>query len=437
MLSGVLKLDFASLNQQQVERCIQWIIERSIDSALTDEKGLYLCAVLGHLAVTTSPDKCLQLPTHEARALACDVLLRCLVTSFRKRLFISRKCNDLLEAIARVLVDYSSCPGWLTFAANFLPLFGIKCIVQMDIASQKYEQEKYMELCDLVLSHDILDIRNAENEDKPYYNQSLSQILKLSPDEGTLCKIFATKEIKRFFYNQRDQEKFCCDFYQDNVLTNSENDVGIGEKLQQLINLPKNLRSRLSVVLYSYLSEFIKSVDKPTDKDIENFMDIQLSLKLNNDHIHTILMLSSTSETILYQELLLKLLKNDGFWNQWQNVRQTTKVEICATWIKTRACANDVSKINVTTVYEVTAELISCKLVNEYKYLKKMLLQSVREWLAQNVHPHVIFQELKDLEKFPEFDVRESCIRLIQDVLEYNLHMVNDQRLLSQFSHSW
>ncbi len=435
MLPGVHKLEFASLSQQQIERCIQWIIGKSIDTALTDAKGLYLCAVLGHLAVMTSPDKCLQLPTHEARAHACDVLLQCLVTSFRKRLFISPKCSALLEAIARVLVDYSSCPGWLTFAANFLPLFGMKDIIKMDITSPKYDKENYMRLCHLVLSHDVLNIKNASNEDKPHYNQFLSQILKLAPDEGTLFNIFATKEIKRFFCYQQDQEKFCTEFYKDNVLTSSGKDVGISEKLQQLINLPKNLRFQLSGVLYSYLLEFIKSVEKPTDKDVENFIDIQLSLKLNNEYqIHTILMLSSTSETVRYQELLLKLLKDDRFRNQWEKVKRATKVEICTTWIKTRACANDVSKIKVTTAYQVAAKLISCNLVN--KDLKKKLLQSVRELLFRNVQPEVIFQELTDLDKFLQYDVRESCIHLIEDILHNNLHIVNDQRLLSQFSQS-
>ena len=429
-------MEFTSLNQQEVERCIQWIIERSIDTSITDAQGLYLCAVLGHLAVTTSPEKWLELPTYEATAQACDVLLRCLVTSFRKRLFISPKCSYLLEAIGPVLVNSSSFPGWLTFAANFLPLFGMKYIMEINIASSKYEKDDYMRLWHLVVSHDILNIRNAPNEDKQYYNQFLTRILKFAPDAGTLFKVFASKEIKRFFYNEQNQESFCANFYKDNVLTGSgENLDMISEKLQQLIGLPRNLRVQLSGVLYSYLLEFIKSVEKPTNTDVENFMDIQLSLnKLSNDQIDTILLLLSTSETVQYQELFLKLLNDERFRNQWQKVKRTTKVQICTTWVKTRACVKEESNIKVARTYQVAEELISCTLVN--KDLCNMLLDSVREWLFQNVQAEVICQELKDLDKFRKHDVRESCIRLIEDILHNNLNIVNDQRLLSQFSHS-
>jgi hypothetical protein len=436
MLPEVHKFQFTSLNQQQVERCIQWIIERSIDTSMTDAQGLYLCAVLGHLAVTTSSDKYLELPTYEATAKACDFLLQCLVTSFRKKMFTSRKCDALSEAIAPVLVDGSSSPGWLTFAANFLPLFGMKYIMEMNIGSPRYEKDDYMRLWHLVVSHDILNIRNAPNEDKQYYNQFLTRILKFAPDAGTLFKVFASKEIKRFFYNEQNQESFCANFYKDNVLTGSgENLDMISEKLQQLIGLPRNLRVQLSGVLYSYLLEFIKSVEKPTNTDVENFMDIQLSLnKLSNDQIDTILLLLSTSETVQYQELFLKLLNDERFRNQWQKVKRTTKVQICTTWVKTRACVKEESNIKVARTYQVAEELISCTLVN--KDLCNMLLDSVREWLFQNVQAEVICQELKDLDKFRKHDVRESCIRLIEDILHNNLNIVNDQRLLSQFSHS-
>ena len=435
MLREVEKLEFTSLNQQQVDRCIQWIIESSSDLALPDAKGLYMCAVLGHLATTTSSssDKCLQFPTHKATAIACDVLLKCLVTSFRK--FLSPKCNKWLEAIAPVLVENSSSPGWLTFAANFLPLFGVKNIVEKNIVSSEHENETvYVQLCELLLSHDILNLRKASKEDRRYYNQFLTQILKLAPDEGTLFKVFANKEIRRFFYYQQDQDKFCADFYKDNFLTKSGADIR--EKLQQLIILPKTLRSQLSGVLYSYLLQFIKSVEIPTVKDVDNFMEIQLSLKLNDVQIHTILVLLSTSQIVLYQDLLLKLLNDDRFWNHWLNIRQTTKLEICSTWIKTRACAKELNEIKVAKVYKIAGEITSCTLVTKNKNLKKKLLQTVQEWLLQKVQPEVIFQELKDLDMFPQFDVRESCIHLIEDVLQNNLRTVNDKRLLSLFSQS-
>ena len=434
MLPEVHKLEFTSLNQQEVERCIQWLIETANDLALSDDaKGLYTCAVLGHLAATL-PDKCLQLPIHKATKQACDVLLQCLVTSFRKKLS-SSTCDELLKAIAPVLVENSSSPGWLTFAANFLSLFGVKNIVEMDIASPKYEKDTYMQLCKLLLSHDNLDITKASKQDRLYNHQFLTRILKLAPDEGTLFKVFGLKEIGRFFYYQPEKDKFCTDFYKDNFMTTSAADMG--EKLQQLIYLPKNLRSQLSVVLYSDLLQFIKFVEKPTDKDVENFIEIQLSLKLNYSQIHTILMLLSTSKTGQYQELLLKLLHNERFRpDQWQDVKQRMKVEICFTWIKTRACANEVNEIKVARVYQAAGEITYCSLVNSNKDLKKKLLQSVREWLFQKVQrPEFIFEELKDLEKFPQH-VRGSCIHLIQDVLHSSLHIVNEQKLLSLFSHS-
>ena len=435
VLREVHKSKFTSLNEQEVEQCLIWIIESANDLAKSEyAKGLYVCAILGHVAITTSPDKCFQLPTHKATAQACDALLRCLVISSRKKLFISRECNILLEAIAPVLVKNSSSPGWLTFAANFVPLFGLKYILEINNASPQYKKETYMELCQLLLSHDIVNIRNAPKEDKPHYNQFLKQILKLAPDEGSLFKVFAIKEIRRFFYSQHDQDKFCTEFYKDNVQTTTGADIG--EKLQQLTNLPKNLRFQLSGVLYSYLLEFIKSIEMPTDKDVENFMEIQLSLKLSDGQIHNILILLSTSETVRYQELFLKLLDDERFMGQWQNVRRTAKVEICFTWIKTRACANKMKEIKVEKVYQAAGEITSCTLVTNNKNFKEYLLRNVRGWLSENVPPEVIFQELKDLDQFRQFDVRESCIHLITDVLHNKLHIVNDKSLLSQFSHS-
>ena len=425
----VEKLEFTSLNRQQIDRCIQWIIESSSDLALPDAKGLYMCAVLGHLATTTSSssDKCLQFPTHKATAIACDVLLKCLVTSFRK--FLSPKYNKWLEAIAPVLVENSSSPGWLTFAANFLPLFGMKDIVEMEIGSSQYEKANYVRLCHLVLSHHILDIKNASKEEKPDYKQMLRRILKLAPDESTLFEIFSIKEISRFFSHQHDQDKFCADFYKENYPTDSKADIG--EKLQQLITLPKTLRAQLSGVLYSYLLQFVQFVEKPTDKDLENFIEIQLSLNLNSEQIHRILMLLSTSQTVLYQDLILKFLNNDRFRNQWEKVKRATKFEICTTWMKTKACSNEVSKAKVAESYKVAERVLSCTLVNNR--LRQMLLEFVRDWLFQNVEPEVIFQELKDLDKFSRH-VRENCIHLIEDILDKHLHVVNDKRLLSQFA---
>lgn len=422
-------MEFASLNQQEVERCINWIIERSIDNSINEAKGLYLCAVLGHLADSSSFVKDLKLPKNEDTKRACDVLLQCLVTSFRKKLFISPKISKLLEAIAPELVAKSSSPGWLMFAAHFLPLYGIQPIVEMKIASPKYDSENYMRLCDMMLSHDILNIRNVR-EDQSLYAQLLTQILELAPDEGTLFKVFANKEIKRLFYYHQDQEKFCIDFYHNNVHKIGGENVSISEKLQQLTNLPKNLRAQLSGLLYSCLLEFIKSVEKPTKNDLANFLNIQLPMKLKKDQIETILMLFSTSVIDFYQELLLECLKHDAFRHQWQQVSKTQKVHICATWVKTKARNN--GKIEVLKAHRVAEELISCPLVN--KDLKMTLLQSLNEWLFQEVEPEIIFQELKGLEKFSTFDIRESCIHLIEEELRNNLRVVNDKRLLSHLS---
>ena len=428
-LPGVHKLEFASLNQQEVERCINWIIERSINNSTTQAKGLYLCAVLGHLTVTSLFVKDLKMPKNEDVKQACDVLLQCLLTSFRKKLFISPKISKLLKAIAPELVANSSLPGWLTFAAYFLPLYGIQSVVEMKIPSPKYEPENYMRLCDAMLSHDILNIKNAR-EDQSLYAQLLTQVLELAPDEGTLFKVFANKEIKRFFYCPRDQEKFCIDFYHDNVHKIGGGNVSVSEKLQQLTNLPKNLRAQLSGLLYSCLLEFIKSVEKPTKNDLANFLNIQLSMKLKRDQVERILMLFSTSVIDLLQEMLLECLKDDAFRHQWEQVSKAQKVHICATWVKTRARYS--GKIEVLKAYQVAEELISCPLVN--KDLKTMLLQSVNEWLFQEVEPEVIFQELKNLEKFSKCDIRESCIHLIEEELRNNLRVVNDKRLLSYLS---
>ena len=422
------------MNQQEVEQCINWIIKKSIDKSATSAKGLYLCAILGHLAVTCSCVKDLKLLKNEDTKLACDFLLNSLVMSFRKKMLNSPKISKLLEAIAPELVSNSSSPGWLTFAANFLPHYGMEPLVEMEIASPKYEPENYMRLYHMVMSHDIPRIRNAREEDQPHYIRFLTRILKLAPDEGTLFKVFASKEITPFFHDYQDRERFCIEFYKDHAPTSGEENVSVSEKLQQLTNLPRNLRLKLSGLLYSYLLQFIKSVENPTKNDLDNFMDIQFSLNLNNDQIETILTLLSTSLVDSYQELLLQLLNDNKFRLQWGNVKRTTKAIVCEAWVKARACGNDINKAKVSNVYQAAEELISCQLVN--KDLKKKLMQSVKEWLFQIFEPKDIFKELKDLEKFKQHDVRESCIHLIEEVLRNKLRIVNDQRLLSELSHS-
>ena len=347
----------------------------------------------------------------------------------------SPKISKLLEAIAPELVSNSSSPGWLTFAANFLPHYGMEPLVEMEIASPKYEPENYMRLYHMVMSHDIPRIRNAREEDQPHYVRLLTRILKLAPDEGTLFKVFASKEIAPFFHDYQEREKFCIEFYKYHAPTSGEENVSLSEKLQQLTHLPRNLRFQLSGLLYSYLLEFIKSVENPTKNDVENFMDIQISLNLNNDQVEMILTLLSTSLVVSYQKLLLQLLNENKFRTQWGKVKRTTKVTVCETCVKTRACGDDVNfKAEVSNVYQAAEELISCQLVN--KDLKKKLMQSVEEWLFQNFEPKDIFKELKDLEKFKQYDVRESCIHLIEEVLRNKLRIVNDQRLLSELSHS-
>ena len=440
-LLGVQKLEFTSLHRKEIEQCIEWIVESSADlvnssndTPLLMARGLYLCVLLGNLFLTSSSDINLQLPKSLTTTLACDNLLSCLVRLFRQRWFISPRSNKCLEAIASQLNANSSNPGWLGFAGYFIPLFGIMNIVDMDIPSSKYENNDYISLINLVLSHDMVNYKNADEQDKPHYTPFLKKILKLAPDEKSLLQVFANKEIKRCFYRQQDMEKFCSDFYKENFLTSSEDNVNISEKLKVLTDVPKNIRVKLLGVLYSYLLKFIETVDKPTNEDLENFIDIQLSLKLSKDQIYSILTQLSTSEIAMYQDLLLKLLNNEGFYIQWNDVQNTPKHNICITWVKTRACANELSKIRVRKAYYAAENLVSCELVS--KALREKLLESLRELLFSNVQPEDIFTELKDLQEFQQFDVRESCVKLIDDVLNRNLEIVNNRRLLTELSHS-
>lgn len=432
-MSKVPKLKFTSLNQQQIQRCIQWIIEKSVDSFVTAEQGLYLCVLLGHLTATTSPPLHLLFLKSETTTRACDVLLHCLV-SFKRR-FSTPNVTGFLEAIAPVLVHNSSSPGWLTFAAYFYPWFGMKYVVERNIVSPKYEKDDYMRLVYLLLSHYIPHIREASPENQQYYKQFLKRIFKLAPDEGALFQLFASKTIYRFFYSWPDREKFCVDFYKDNGLTRSGESINISQKLQQLSHLPIKLRGQLSGVLYTYVWEFINSFEDPTDKDLENFVHLFLSLNLNQEQLHTIIMLISKSKVIAYQELLLTLLNDTKrFQIHWDKVSPKTKTQICFTWVKTRECANEANQINVTRAYQAAQVILSCPLI--HARLSSNVLLSIREWLTENVEPGAIFHELKDIEKFSRFEVRQSCMDLVKDVLHNQLHVVNDSRLLSQFSNS-
>ena len=112
---------------------------------------------------------------------------------------------------------------------------------------------------------------------------------------------------------------------------------------------------------------------------------------------------------------------------------KTTKRQVCEKWIKTKACANDISTLEVMRAYKAAAELVSCKLI--YKDLRRALLQFLREWLLKNLQPDVILEGMKDLDAIPQHDVRESCVGLIEDVVCHQLHIVNDKRLLTGLSH--
>ena len=200
-LSEIPKLEFSSLNQQQVQGCIEWVLEKSLHGSPTDAQGVYLCAVLGHLALTTSSTKRFELTAKsDTTARACDNLLRCLTPRSLKKKpgFISATCWKLLEAIAPVLADNSSTPGWLKFAADFYPIFGMEYLLQVKITSPKYEKENYMRLVRMLLQH-VQKIRNAPREDKQFYEPFLKRTFKLAPDECTLFQLFADESLVRIF----------------------------------------------------------------------------------------------------------------------------------------------------------------------------------------------------------------------------------------------
>ena len=412
-------------------------MEKSLYSSVTAAQGVYLCAVLGHLTLTTSSTKHFELTAKsETTARACDNLLRCLTPRSLKRKFgfISPTCWKLLETIAPVLADHSSTPGWLEFAAHFYPIFGMEYLLQVKVTlTPKYGKENYMRLVRMLLQL-VQNIRGVPQEVKQLYQPFLERIFKLAPDEGTLLQLFADIQLLgRFFHYKDDREQFCVEFYKYYGQSRVQERASISEKLRQLNLLPKNLRNPLSGVIYGYLLEFITSVEKPTDEDVGNFLNLQISLNLNKEQTHEILMLVTTSQSTVCQDLLLKLLNDGRFEQQWQPVQRKTKVHICVTWLKTKVGADNGGKPNVTRTYEVAEQLLPCALVQS---IKKELLDDVREWLFTSVAPVVILRELKDVDRFQQYDVRDSCIRLVEDVLRDHLRIVNDQGMLSQFSSS-
>jgi hypothetical protein len=242
-------------------------------------------------------DNCLPLPYDEKTKHAFDKLLQNLEKCFRKRSWVPENCRHLLERSAYTLVQGSSKPGWLTFAAYFRPFFGMKYVLDVTMESCSYSEDEYGKLLSLLL-FGVTSIKNPRTMERESYQPFLKRILKFAPDEDVLFQMFQNQDVYRFFRSQTDREYFFMEFYKDSLNSRAEN---FGEKIKRLNQLPVHLRGKMSGLVFGYVQQFIDTVAEPSSDDMDVVFHL-ISENFSDDNVLYLLRhlsKSSSSATIM------------------------------------------------------------------------------------------------------------------------------------------
>jgi hypothetical protein len=409
-LSQIERLDFKSLmtRTKLVDIIVNWIVNEASAYSVTDAQCLYLCIVLGHIESNYLYSN-LSFPSGYQTTAACDRLLQCFSASVEFNL-LSTSNVKILKKVTTLLVKNSSSPGWLTLAAYFYRYFGIKFLLGKEYATglnYRYRVGEYQKWLKALL----LNVKEMENRDDQYAHQKLlCLVLKSAPSLEAVLDVFECSDIRGFFANDDERVDFFVKFYQDGRRDTSTNKE-IGAKLIDFFRFPKVFRDRMRKSLYPILLEYAKSDDELKDEHVRIFLNsIILEDVLAMDQVLCLLVELSKSKSVPRQNLLLEILNNKLFEEDWHETPPARKTSICRTWVMTRVNnmrADSIGGIDKTkAVYEAIDAIMRCS------------LNITNPTLAQDVCKYVVDRILASedaISVLQAFTSIEKCVAVVQD----------------------
>ena len=437
-LTQIESLYFISLSRKHVKECINWIVGLASSYSVTDVQRLYLCIVLSHVDIFPSP---LPLPNDNKTAEACDRLLQCLNACVYSN-FLSKSNLIHLKKIAVTLVVNSSSPGWLTLAAHFYLYLGNQFVLNSRHSrglNCRYDGKEYKKLVAALL----LDIKITNVDDQISHQDLLHMVLKNAPTVDAALELFESSDVKRFFTDEDKKVDFFVKFYQGTAQATNAQKESVGAKLVEFYKIPEKIRGRMCKFLFSTLLEYAKTNDELIGEQSKVFLKSIISEKdLHIDQVLEVLMQLSKSKSVARQNLLLKILGNDLFEDDWHKTPLNQKVDICTSWVITRVInktrpnsLGDVDTI-VGRVYGAINDIMQCSL----NIANKSLVQNVSACVVKRIlgkeDAVSVLKAFAGIEKYMPF-VQECYKSHVKKVLEQTPKAVKKSTgLLKEYSSS-
>lgn len=426
-LTQIERLDFKSLSTQHVKHIIDWIVKQATNSSVTNVQCFYLCIILGR--VDENYMHYLPFPINDRQTTgACDRLLWGVTACVTSHLLTLSNVR-ILKKVATLLVKKCSSPGWLTLAAYCYPHLGIKFILGKEFdkdLNHRYTIEEYQKTVNTLVQN-VNEIKSRD--DRIDHQKLLLLAMKSAPVFVTALDLSKSPDISKFFANEDEMVKFFVKFCEDRQLNTSKYKEP-GEQLIEFFQIPMMFRCKMYKSLYPILLDYAKSNHELKDKHVKIFLESIISKDmLPWEHVLGLLMELSKSISVPRQNLLLQILNNESFEQDWQETGLVRKVELCKSWVLTRVNntrANRLSGLEKTkAVYEAIDAIMRCS------------LNMGDETLAQDVSTHVVEKVLRTedaLSVLQAFAGIEKCTAVVQECYKCHVRKILTPKVVKKSS---
>ena len=433
ILEEVEEMRFTYFSAKHVRELIAWVVEQVVEKSTTDAEALYLCIVLGHLSQKHS--KHFRFPNDNTKK-AFDRLL----DSFRSSVlapFCSASSLGILDNFASVLVQCSNSPCWLNLVATFYPYLGVHYLLKKkhdtDFKEARYDMKEYRKLMDMLLKN--VDITKEEEHE---HQCLLQAVLERAPNNDAVVELFDKADTDKFFEDEGKKEDFFVKFYQDNHYNATRR--GTGEKLVELLKIPRTLRGKLYRLVNSCLLDFVRSGEKMEEEQIKAFIDLIISDQcLQEPQVNDLLIEISRSKSVDRHKLLLKILETSQFRDNWHLTSMTQKIRICSSWV-TNKVTNEMSIRNgidkTTAVYHGLELLMCCPLNKSYNQLAEEVSRTVNENLLRNEESLSVLRAFGNISKYST--VVQDCYKAhVKEILCRDRRVIKRSvNVLDEYSNS-
>ena len=433
ILEEIEEMRFASFSAKHVRELIAWVVQQVVEKSIIDAQALYLCIVLGHLL-----QKCIihfQFPNDNTKK-ACDRLLE----SFRGSILVPFRSSSslrILEKLASKLVQRSSSPSWLNLVATFYPYLGVHYLLRKkhdtDFKEARYDIKEYRKLMDMLLKN--VDITKEEEHE---HQCLLQAVLERAPNNDAVVELFDKADTDKFFEDEGKKEDFFVKFYQDNHYNATRR--GAGEKLVELLKIPRTLRGKLYRLVNSCLLDFVRSGEKMEGEQIKAFIDLIISDQcLQEPQVNDLLIEISRSKSVDRHKLLLKILETSQFRDNWHLTSMTQKIRICSSWV-TNKVTNEMSIRNgidkTTAVYHGLELLMCCPLNKSNNQLAEEVSRTVNENLLRNEESLSVLKAFGNISKYST--VVQDCYKAhVKEILCRDRRVIKRSvNVLDEYSNS-